>query len=59
MDENEVQRKRRQNEEEATARRARILALPYLDTRDFENDIPLVSCHDHCLDIVDTRIEQP
>ena len=42
MNEEEVQRKRRQNEEEATARRASILRLPYLDTREFENDIPLV-----------------
>ncbi len=41
MDENEVQLKRRENEEQATAGRARILSLPYLDTRDFENDIPL------------------
>ena len=41
MDEGEVQAKRRQNEEEATARRARILGLIYLDTRDFERDIPL------------------
>lgn len=42
MDEGEVQSRRRENEEQATASRARILALPYLDTRDFENDIPLV-----------------
>ncbi len=42
MDENEVQRKRRQNEEDATSRRAGILGLAYLDTRDFEKDIPLV-----------------
>ena len=41
MDENEVQLKRRENEEQATAGRARILGLPYLDTRDFENDIAL------------------
>ena len=41
MDEGEVQAKRRQNEEEATARRAHILGLIYLDTREFENDIPL------------------
>ena len=41
MDEGEVQAKRRQNEEEATARRAHILGLVYLDTREFENDIPL------------------
>ncbi len=41
MDEGEIQQKRRENEEQATAGRARILGLPYLDTRDFENDIPL------------------
>ena len=41
MDENDIQLKRRQNEEDATRRRAYILNLPYLDTRDFENDIPL------------------
>ncbi|MBR2998683.1 type II/IV secretion system protein [Candidatus Saccharibacteria bacterium] len=41
MDENEVQQKRRENEEQATESRARILGLPYLDTRDFENEIPL------------------
>ena len=42
MDENDIQLKRRDNEEQATAGRARILGLPYLDTREFENDIPLV-----------------
>ena len=42
MNEEEVQRKRRQNEEEATHRRAGILGLPYLDTRDFEQTAPLV-----------------
>ena len=42
MNEDEVQRKRRQNEEDATARRAHILGLVYLDTRDFEKEIPLV-----------------
>lgn len=42
MDENEIQQKRRENEEQATAQRARILGLPYLDTREFENEIPLV-----------------
>ena len=41
MDENEVQIKRRDNEERATADRAKILGLPYLDTRDFEKEIPL------------------
>ena len=42
MDEGEVQRKRRDNEEQATASRARILGLPYLDTRMFEATVPLV-----------------
>ena len=41
MNESEIQQKRRDNEELATAGRARILGLPYLDTRAFENDIPL------------------
>ncbi|MBQ3409845.1 Flp pilus assembly complex ATPase component TadA [Candidatus Saccharibacteria bacterium] len=42
MEEAEIQEKRRQNEEQATQSRARILGLPYLDTRTFENTIPLV-----------------
>lgn len=42
MDENEIQRKRRENEEQATKDRARILGLPYLDTRDFEATTPLI-----------------
>lgn len=42
MDESEIQRKRRDNEEAATASRARILGFPYLDTREFENTVPLV-----------------
>lgn len=41
MYENEIQVKRRDNEERVTAERARILGLPYLDTRSFENTIPL------------------
>ena len=43
MDEREIQRRRRDNEEKATADRAKILGLPYLDTREFEDTIPLVS----------------
>ena len=43
MDENDIQVRRRENEERATANRARILLLQYLDTRDFEETIPLVS----------------
>ncbi|MBR2767012.1 Flp pilus assembly complex ATPase component TadA [Candidatus Saccharibacteria bacterium] len=42
MDESEIQQKRRDNEEEATAGRAKILGMPYLDTRSFENEINLV-----------------
>jgi len=42
MNEDEVQSKRRQNEEDATRRRGKILGLPYLDTRDFENDDQLI-----------------
>ena len=42
MNEDEVQRKRRQNEETATERRAGLLGLLYLDTRDFEQTMPLV-----------------
>ncbi|MBR3204525.1 Flp pilus assembly complex ATPase component TadA [Candidatus Saccharibacteria bacterium] len=41
MNEEELQKKRRENEETATANRAHILGLPYLDTRDFETTIPL------------------
>ena len=41
MDEREIQRKRRENEEQATSDRARILGLPYLDTREFEDNLPL------------------
>ena len=42
MDEQQIQQRRRDNEEKATAERARILGLPYLDTRRFEDEIPLV-----------------
>ncbi|MBR3368661.1 type II/IV secretion system protein [Candidatus Saccharibacteria bacterium] len=42
MNEEEVQRKRRENEEQATASRAQILGFYYLDTRQFEDTIPLV-----------------
>ena len=42
MNEQEIQQKRRENEEAATKNRAMILGLPYLDTRSFENTIPLV-----------------
>ncbi len=42
MNESEIQQKRRDNDEQATQDRSRILGLPYLDTREFENDIGLV-----------------
>lgn len=42
MNEEDIQQKRRENEEAATKNRARILGLPYLDTRSFEETIPLV-----------------
>ena len=42
MNEQEVQQKRRDNEESATSERAHILGFPYLDTREFENTIPLI-----------------
>lgn len=42
MREDEIQQRRRDNEESATAGRARILGLPYLDTRAFEDSIGLV-----------------
>ena len=41
MDEREIQTKRRDNEEQAANARARILGLPYLDTREFEEYMPL------------------
>lgn len=43
MDESEIQKKRRDNEEQATRNRARILGFPYLDTRPFEDTLPLVN----------------
>ncbi|MBQ9017144.1 Flp pilus assembly complex ATPase component TadA [Candidatus Saccharibacteria bacterium] len=43
MDESEIQQNRRNNEEDSTRTRARILGFPYLDTRSFEREIPLVS----------------
>ncbi|MBR3115739.1 Flp pilus assembly complex ATPase component TadA [Candidatus Saccharibacteria bacterium] len=42
MEEQNIQQKRRDNEEQSTAERARILGLPYLDTRPFEAMVPLV-----------------
>ncbi len=42
MDEAAIQDKRRDQDEEATRKRASILGLQYLDTREFENGIPLL-----------------
>ncbi len=42
MNENEIQERRRDNEERATEERARVLGLPYLDTRSFEYNSPLI-----------------
>ena len=42
MNEEEIQNRRRENEEQATVKRSQILGLPYLDTRGFEKEIALV-----------------
>lgn len=42
MDEQEIQLRRRENDENATRQRATILGLRYLDTREFEETMPLV-----------------
>ncbi len=42
MDEDKVQQQRREHDEAATKQRAAILGVPYVDTRPFERDIPLV-----------------
>ena len=42
MDESEIQLKRRENEEQATAGRAKVLGLPYLDLRQYEDKMALV-----------------
>lgn len=42
MKEDEIQQKRRDNEEQVTSERARLLGLPYLDTRQFEDNSPLI-----------------
>lgn len=41
MDEDSIQIRRRDHEEEATKKRASILGMQYLDTREFESDLPL------------------
>ena len=42
MDEQAIQEKRRDQEEQATQKRAGIVGLQYLDTREFEDDFPLL-----------------
>ena len=42
MDEDKIQARRREQDEEATRRRASILGLQYLDGREFENTLPLL-----------------
>lgn len=43
MDEDQVQVERRNQDEHATAQRAAILGVRYLDTRSIENTLPLIS----------------
>ena len=42
MDEDKIQARRREQDEEATRRRASILGLQYLDGREFEDTLPLL-----------------
>lgn len=42
MNEDKIQAKRRNDDEEATRKRAAILGLPYLDAREFEQTLPLI-----------------
>lgn len=42
MDEKKIQDNRREHDEKSTQQRAAILGLPYLDTREFENELELV-----------------
>jgi type II secretory ATPase GspE/PulE/Tfp pilus assembly ATPase PilB-like protein len=42
MDEDKIQAGRRQHDEESTRQRAAILGLQYIDTRDFEQSLPLI-----------------
>ena len=42
MDEQAIQDRRRDQDEQATQKRAGILGLPYLDTREFEETLPLI-----------------
>ena len=42
MDEKKIQQQRRDHEEKSTESRAAVLALPYLDSRQFEQELTLV-----------------
>ena len=42
MDEDRIQQQRRDQDEDATRKRAAILGLQYLDAREFEQTIPLI-----------------
>ncbi len=42
MDEDKIQERRREQDEEATKRRAAILGIQYIDAREFESDVALV-----------------
>ena len=41
MDEQEIQRRRRDQDERSTKQRGGILGFPYIDTREFEENLPL------------------
>lgn len=43
MDEKSIQQRRRSQDEDATKQRAAILGIPYLDARDFEDNLPLLT----------------
>lgn len=49
MDEEKIQAQRRQHDEDSTKQRAAILGVQYVDTRDFENELPLVK------DVIDIK----
>lgn len=42
MDEGKIQAQRREHDENATKQRSAILGIPYIDTRPFESDLPLL-----------------
>ena len=42
MDESDIQARRRDQDEEATRKRASILGVQYLDTREFETNLELI-----------------